>query len=383
MRNAEKPKREPLFHVVKQDGVVWWKGLLIRGAAVLAALALCAVMVLVLTDISPVKVLSAIVEGAIGRNGVNVMTLFQNTAILLCISLAVTPAFKMKFWNIGAEGQALMGGLAAAACMICLRGLVPNGVLIILIFLAGLAAGMIWAVIPAFFKAQWGTNETLFTLMMNYAAMQIVSFFVVKWENPLNSGKIGIINRAGTYKHAGWLPELFGVDYLLNILIVVGVMVLIWVYMKYSKQGFEISVVGESENTARYVGINVKKVIIRTMAISGAVCGLAGVLLVAGTHHTIAADTVGGDGFTAVMVSWLSKFNPFIMAGVSFFITFLGQGAGGIATRTGLNESLADIFIGILLFFIIGCEFFLNYRIVFNKNRGSKEKEISGKGGNE
>ena len=380
----QKKVREPLFHVVKQDGVVWWKGLLIRAAAVVGALIICAVLVLLMTDVSPIKVVSAIFTGAIGPKGVNVLPLIQNTAILLCISLAVTPAFKMKFWNIGAEGQVLMGGLAAAACMICLRGKVPNAVLLLLIFVTGVLAGTVWAVIPALFKAQWGTNETLFTLMMNYAAMQIVSFFVVKWENPLNSGKIGIINGYGTeYMGAGWFPKLFGVNYLLNILIVAAVMMLVWVYMKYSKHGFEISVVGESENTARYVGINVKKVIVRTMAISGAICGLAGVLLVAGTHHTIAADTVGGDGFTAVMVSWMSKFNPFVMALVSFFISFLDMGAGGIATNLRLNKSLADIIIGILLFCIIGCEFFLNYRIVFNKKRGGREKKLPEKGGNE
>ncbi|MBQ9086500.1 MAG: ABC transporter permease [Clostridia bacterium] len=371
MMKTEKKVQEPIFHVVKKDGVVLWRAWLIRAAAIVLALLVCALLILVMTDQTPVEVFESIFEGAIGVRGVNVMALFQSAAMLLCISLAVTPAFKMKFWNIGAEGQVLMGGLAAAACMICLRGVVPNGVLILLIFVTGVLAGMLWGVIPALFKAQWGTNETLFTLMMNYAAMQIVSFFVVKWENPKNSGKIGIINQRGEFKQAGWLPELFDVDYLLNILIVLAVMILAWVYLKYSKQGFEITVVGESENTARYVGINVKKVIIRTMAISGAICGLAGVLLVAGTHHTIAANTAGGNGFTAVMVSWLAKFNPFVMAGVSFFIAFLEKGAGGLATNTGLNASFADIIIGILLFFIIGCEFFLNYRIVVNKQRFS------------
>ena len=364
---AEKKIQEPLFHVVKQVHIQPRKAWTIRAVAVVAALLVCAILILLMTDQTPVEVFESIIEGAIGIRGVNVMALLQYAAILLCISLAVTPAFKMKFWNIGAEGQVLMGGLAAAACMILLRGKVPNAVLILLIFVTGILAGMIWGIIPALFKAQWGTNETLFTLMMNYTAMQIVSYFVVKWENPKNSGKVGIINQRGEFTQAGWLPKLFEVDYLLNILIVLMIMVLMWVYLKYSKQGFEITVVGESENTARYVGINVKKVIIRTMAISGAICGLAGVLLVAGTHHTIAANTAGGNGFTAVMVSWLAKFNPFIMAGVSFFIAFLEKGAGGLATNTGLNASFADIIIGILLFFIIGCEFFLNYRVVVNK----------------
>ena len=374
---AEKKIQEPLFHVVKKVNVQPRKAWTIRAIAVVAALLVCAILILLLTDQTPVKVFESIFEGAIGIRGVNVMPLLQYAAILLCISLAVTPAFKMKFWNIGAEGQVLMGGLAAAACMIHLSGKLPNAVLILVIFVTGILAGMVWGIIPALFKAQWGTNETLFTLMMNYIAMQIVSWFVVANENPKNSGKIGIINQRGEFKQAGWLPELFDVDYLLNILIILAVMVLMWGYLKYSKQGFEITVVGESENTARYVGINVKKVIIRTMAISGAICGLAGVLLVAGTHHTIASNTAGGNGFTAVMVSWLAKFNPFIMAGVSFFIAFLEKGAGGLATNTGLNASFADIIIGILLFFIIGCEFFLNYQVVINKQRlpvGRKQK---------
>ena len=379
MIKSPKKIREPLFHIVKQETQGWKKPLLVRFCSISVAFIVCSVLILIFAKRNPIEVFEALIVGAVGKNGNSIMDLFQKAAILLCISLAVTPAFKMKFWNIGAEGQVLMGGLAAAACMIMLRGKVPNWLLIVLIFVTGMVLGMLWGVIPAVFKAQWGANETLFTLMMNYCAMQIVSFFIVKWENPINSGKVGVINLRGEYRQVGWLPELFGQDYLLNILIVVAVTALMYIYLKYSKQGFEISVVGESENTARYVGINVKKVIIRTMAISGAICGLAGVLLVSGTHHTIAANTAGGNGFTAVMVSWLAKFNPIIMAGVAFFIAFLEKGAGGVATHTGLNASLADIIIGILLFFIIGCEFFLNYRIVINKQRFSQKK----KGGNE
>lgn len=374
MAKSRQKVHEPLFHIVKQDTLGWKKPLLVRAIAIIAALIVSSIIIVVFTKRNPLEVFEALIVGAVGANGNGVMDLIQKAAILLCISLAVTPAFKMKFWNIGAEGQVLMGGLAAAACMITLRGTMPNALLILVIFITGIIAGMIWGVIPALFKVQWGANETLFTLMMNYCAMQIVSFFIIKWENPLNSGKVGIINLRGEFKNAGWLPKLFGQDYILNILIVIAVMVLMYFYLKYSKQGFEISVVGESENTARYVGMNVKKIIIRTMAISGAICGLAGVLLVAGTHHTIAANTAGGNGFTAVMISWLAKFNPFIMAGISFFIAFLEKGAGGVATNTGLNASLADIIIGILLFFIIGCEFFLNYRIVINKQRFAAKK---------
>ena len=167
------------------------------------------------------------------------------------------------------------------------------------------------------------------------------------------------------------MPDLFGKKYLFNILIVAVLTVIMFVYLKFSKQGYEISVVGESENTARYIGINVKKVIIRTMIISGAVCGLAGFLLVSGTNHTISKELAGGMGFTAIMVSWLAKFNPIVMVITSFLIVFLQRGASEIATAFRLNESVADILTGIIIFFIIGCEFFINYQI----NRRSKQKE--------
>ena len=291
--------------------------------------------------------------------------MLQNLAMLLCISLAVTPAFKMRFWNIGAEGQVLVGGLATAAVMFYVGDRLPTALMIVIMLAASLAAGIIWAMIPAFFKAKWNTNETLFTLMMNYVATQLVSFFIMIWV-PSGSSVMGIINQSSK---SGWLPELFGQKYLLNIIIVAVITVAMFIYLKYSKQGYEISVVGESENTARYIGINVKKVILRTMGLSGAICGVAGFLLVAGTNHTITTTTAGGMGFTAIMVSWLGKFNAGIMVVTSFIIVFLQRGAGEIATKFNLNQSVADILTGIILFFIIGCEFFVNYRINFRKSQ--------------
>lgn len=292
----------------------------------------------------------------------------QRLAMLLCISLAVTPAFKMRFWNIGAEGQTLVGGLAAAACMIYFGNTMPAVLFYPVAIICSILAGLVWGVIPAYFKARFNTNETLFTLMMNYIAMQTVSFFIVMWENPKDSNNVGVINMN---TQGGWLPAIFGQKYLLNILIVAVITAVMYVYLRYSKHGYEISVVGESENTARYIGINVKKVIIRTMALSGAICGIAGFLTVAGTDHTITTNTVGGMGFTAIMVSWLAKFNPVVMTLTSFLIVFLERGAGEIATAFQLNESVSDIVTGIILFFIIGSEFFVQYKLSFR----SKHKE--------
>ncbi|MGN0522252.1 MAG: ABC transporter permease, partial [Eubacterium sp.] len=206
-------------------------------------------------------------------------------------------------------------------------------------------------------------SETLFTLMMNYVGIQLVSYFVMLWESPKGSGKIGIINQAN---HEGWLPVIGNYDYLLNIIIVLLITVFMYIYLKYSKHGYEISVVGESENTARYIGINVKKVIIRTMLLSGAICGIAGLLLVGSTNHTITTTTADGRGFTAIMVSWLAQFNPIYMILTSFLLVFLEKGANEISTVFNLNQSFADILTGIILFFIIGSEFFINYQVKFH-----------------
>ncbi len=367
MKNKEKHAHEPLIQVVKRADMVWYKSWTIRLIAVVIALLLCALVIVLLTGYNPIQIYVSMFEGTFGSTR-KLWNTLQKLAMLLCISLAVTPAFKMKFWNIGAEGQSLVGGLAAAAFMIYFGDTMSPYILFPLMFIASLLAGMIWGVIPAYFKAKFNTNETLFTLMMNYIAMQIVSFCIVFWENPKDSNTVGVINRA---TEGGWLPTLFGQKYLLNILIVAVITLIMYIYLRYSKHGYEISVVGESENTAKYIGINVKKVIIRTMALSGALCGIAGLLLVAGTDHTINTNTVGGMGFTAIMVSWLAKFNPIFMTLTSFLIVFLERGASEIATAFQLNESVSSILTGIILFFIIGSEFFVQYKI----NIRAKHKE--------
>ncbi|MGM9619686.1 MAG: ABC transporter permease [Oscillospiraceae bacterium] len=363
-----KQKQGPLVHIVKRAALPWYRAWAIRGAAILLALLVFAVVTMLLTGEDPIQIYATMFKGAFGTPR-KIWILGQNLAILLCISLAVTPAFKMRFWNIGAEGQVLAGGLATAACMICLGDKLPNALLIPLMVVCSIAAGAVWGVIPAFFKAKWNTNETLFTLMMNYVATQIVAFFVIVWEVPKGAGKIGIINQS---TEAGWLPQIGSYKYLLNILVVALLTVGMYVYLKYSKHGYELTVVGESERTASYVGIKVERVIIRTMLLSGAICGIAGLLLVAGTNHTITTTIAGGQGFTAVMVSWLAKFNPITMIFTSFLLVFLDRGAGEISTVFGLNQSFADILTGIILFFIIGSEFFISYKISFRKSAGKE-----------
>lgn len=360
-----KERKEPFARMVKRDSISTGKAWGVRLLAVLASLVVAALVIVAITKQNPIEVYLGIVDGAIGTNRRAWVTV-RETLVLLCIAIGLTPAFKMRFWNIGAEGQILMGGAAAAALMIYFGDAMPNWLLLIVIFIASAAAGLVWGLIPAVFKAYFNTNETLFTLMLNYVAMQIVTFCIVFWENPAGSNTVGIINAAGK---KGWFPQIFGSAYGLNVILVLALTVGMFIYMKYSKQGYEISVVGESENTARYAGIHVKKVIIRTMMISGAICGLAGSLIVSGASHTISTSTAGGRGFTAIIVAWMSKFNPFAMILVSAFLVFMQQGSIQIASQFGLNENASDIITGILLFFLIGCEFFINYRLEFRKNQ--------------
>lgn len=356
-------QKAPLFHLSKRKTLPWYGAWCIRGTAIILALLVCAIVTMAFTGENPAAIYKTMWEGAFSTPRRTWNTL-QGLAFLLCVSLAVTPAFRMRFWNVGGEGQVLVGGLATAACMILMGDKLPNMLLIPIMLACALAAGAVWGAIPAFCKAKWNTNETLFTLMMNYVATQLVAFFVIVWEVPKGSGKIGVINQN---TQSGWLPSVFGQKYLLSILVVAILTGVMYIYLNRSKHGYEIAVVGESVRTARYVGIKVDRVIVRTMVLSGALCGLAGFLMVAGSDHTIATNTAAGRGFTAVMVSWMAKFNPLGMIFTSLLLVFLSRGSSEISTKFALNDSFGEILTGIILFFIIGCEFFISYKLTLRK----------------
>ena len=320
-QTVDKPRRAPLFHIVKRNVMPWYKAWAVRAIAILASFVLMGLVSLLVLHENPFRVFGTMFSGAF-RYPKRTWRLFYDTAMLLLIAVA------------------------------------------------GMAGGVIWTAIPAFFKAKWGTNETLFTLMMNYVATCLVAFSIQAMY-PKGTGTVGILNPD---TQAGWLPKLGngdGSNFILTILVAVLLTCFVYVYMRYSKQGYEISVVGESENTARYIGINVRKVILRTMILTGALCGLVGFLLVGGPNHSIEANSVGGNGFTAIMVAWLAKFNPVFMLFASFLICFLRTGSGQATSDFSIDSSYGDILIGIVLFFIIGCEFFINYQVCFRK----KQKE--------
>lgn len=350
-------RTEPLFHITKRSNISFKRSLLIRGVAVLAAFFFMSLIMYLLTDENPITLIVSMFDGAFGTS-LRSWVLFSDTAILLGIALALTPAFKMKFWNCGGEGQVMVGSLIAAMMMFFVGDQLPLPVLLTLTVVFSMIIGGVWALIPAIFKAKWNVNETLFTLMMNYIAIQFVTYFLKLFGNAQ-----GNLDPMPQYA----MPKIFEGSYFLNIVLVLTICVIMYVYLRFSKQGYEISVVGESENTAKYIGINVPKVIIRTMIISGALCGLIGSLLVANGSCSVTTTIADGRGFTAILVSWLGKFNPFYMIITAFLVVFLQRGTSFMGEIYRLDTSMADIFIGVVLLIIIGCEFFINYKINFRK----------------
>jgi ABC-type uncharacterized transport system permease subunit len=362
--------KEPFIRIAKADKVPTGKGILVRVTAVVAALIIDALFIFFVTGLNPIDVYKTMFIGTFELSYglkffiVKFSRTLRDMATLLCIGVALAPAFKMRFWNIGAEGQVLMGGLATAVVMKYLGDALPMPLLFLAMLIASLAAGALWGMIPAFFKAKWNTNETLFTLMMNYVAINLVACATNIWRGQKSS--MGIIN---SESQAGWFPMIFGQRFTLNIIIVLALTVAVFLYLKYSKHGYEIAVVGESVNTAKYAGINVKRVIVRTMAISGAVCGICGFMTVAGKDQTLSTGSAGGYGFTAIIVAWMAKFNTFYMMLIAFLLVFLEHGASEIANNySAMNDYAADIVSAVILFFLIGCEFFLNYRVIFRKS---------------
>ena len=360
---------EPLVRIARREAAPLGRKVAVRAVAILLALVVDALFIYFVTGLNPISVYGVMWGGTFSTS-VRFSWALRDLSTLLCIGIALAPAFKMRFWNIGAEGQVLVGGLVTALIMVYFGNSLPAPALFLAMAAGSIAAGALWGFVPAWFKARWNTNETLFTLMMNYVATSIVACATNLMRGQASS--LGTLNKA---TKAGWFPILFSQRYTINIILVLVLTFAMYAYLRYSKHGYEIAVVGESENTARYAGINVRRVIIRTMITSGAICGLCGFLLVAGRDQTISTSTAGGNGFTAIIVAWLAKFNTFYMALISFLLVFLERGASEIASAYSLNEYAADIITGIILFFILGSEFFINYRLIWRGHH----KEVQGK----
>jgi len=373
------PKNEknvPLFTTFKRFDFPRWKGIVIRIGAVVASLIISLILCTLVIGKSPIQIFDVLIEGAFIRP----WKLALDTALLLGFGIAIVPTFRMKYWNMGANGQVLVGLLVSIVIMFYGKSWVldetgniiksRNTLLIISMLAASLVASIIWAVIPCIFKAFFNTNETLFTLMMNYIASTLVAYVNYslakgKQESP------GVINYDN---HTGWINSPIN-EYFIPVLVIVLITVIIYIYMEKTKHGYETIVLGDSINTAKYVGMNTNKIMIRTLILNGAICGVLGFLYASAINHSMSADSCGSLGFTAVLVAWLSNFNPIIMLVVSFMLAFLTLGTSNISTtyRLGSNN-LSNVIIGLIFFAILISEFFIRYKLKVNVKIDLKEK---------
>ncbi len=355
----ENVKKEPLIRIAKRPELSSGKAILVRLLSVVVALLIGGLLVLALGH-NPFAVYGDIIKGSL-LTGTALKSTVKIAVPLLGAALAIAPAFKMKFWNCGAEGQITIGAIVSTYFALNHVDHLPSPVLFIVAFGASAIIGGLWGLIPAFFKARWGTNETLFTLMLNYIAIGFVKYLRIgPW---MDKGQM--FPKVPMFDKAARLPEVFGVH--IGWIIVLALVVFIYVYMTRTKHGYEIAVVGESVSTARYSGMNVPKIIMRTMFLSGAIAGVVGWMMVCGTNYTLSDTTANGYGFTAIVVAWLAKLNPFTMVIISAFLAILQKGSNTIQTNFGIPASASDVLTGLILLCMLGSEFFIRYRFVFRK----------------
>lgn len=358
-----KQANEPLVRVVKKTELTGGKLALFSLGGLFLALIAGDIFILALGK-NPFSVYQTIFLGAF-RSKMAMQGTIKIAIPLLITSLAITLAFKMKFWNIGGEGQIIMGGIFATYFAL-FHSDWPHWLLLIVMLLAGMIGGGLWGLIPAFFKSKFGTNETLFTLMLNYIALYMIKYFTEgPWRDPTSSG----FPKIATFVPNAQLDKVFGVH--AGWIIAVILVFLVFFYLQYTKQGYEIAVVGESQNTARYAGMNVSRIVMRTMFLSGAICGIAGMTQATGAAYTLGESITGGVGFTAIIVAWLARLNPFFSVFFTLFLSALQKGSSVMQSAFGLSTYVSDVLQGIILFVILGVDFFTQYKLVF---RGAHTK---------
>jgi len=352
----------PLVRIARRNSVDMKRAWFVRVAGFLLSLVVGAFLILALGH-NPIRVYTEMLNSAFGSNTGIIQTI-RIAIPLLGSALAVGLAFKMRFWNIGAEGQIIVGGIAASYFALFYYQTLPAPVLFIVMGAAAAVAGGIWGLIPAFFRAKWGTNETLFTLMLNYVAFLFILYLqtIPSWQIPGQTG----FPQIDRFDQVARLPQVFGIH--IGWILVLVLTVLVHIYITRSKQGYQLTVVGQSEKTARYAGMNVKRIIVRTMILSGAIAGFVGFIQTSGADFTLNEGVAGGVGFTAIIVAWIAQLKPIIMLPVALFIAVLERGALRIQTTFMIPATIASILIGLIIFFMLSCEFFINYKVIFRKN---------------
>jgi len=351
------------MQIVNRTGASTKDIVIIRFIAVLAAILVSSVFIAFL-GYNPFTVYINMLTGSLG-SVIRFRATLQEMIPLVITSLGILIAFKMKFWNIGGEGQILMGAFGASLIALRIEG-IPSFLMLPLIFIAGFLFGGLWALIPAFFKARFGANETILTLMLNYIALQFITYLQFgPWRDPKAMG----FPKISTFPDSALLPKVFGVH--IGWIISLVLVVLVTWFMKKTKKGYEVAVVGESVATAHYAGMNVPQVILFATLLSGGLCGITGVIQTAGVNKTLTMNISSGYGFSAIITTWLSGLSAPMVLVVSFLFAILLQGGSYIQSALQIPSSAAEVLQGMILFCILGSEFFVRYKVRFRKKENN------------
>ena len=375
-----KKKREPFIHLIKRDVLPLYKTASIYFAAVMIALVLGGLLVM-MNGANPFSYYQSMIAGCF-KNSINLNGLLRQIIPLTITSLGIAFAFKMKFWNVGGEGQFIAGAIAATAIAHLFRGHDTSSVIVLLLmFVAGAIGGGIVGLIPALLKVKFGTNETLLTLMLNY----IVLYFFMYLMKTHYFGQLSFDGKPNNRDFAqlaenARLPQisLGDIKFDCSLVIALILVVVCYIYFKKTKHGYEISIVGDSVNTAKYAGMNVPKIVVRTMFLSAAFIGIAGMFQVAGiaTSYRLSTGITSGVGWTGVIVAWLSKLNPVAILVTSVLMCILSKGSSVAESAFKISPAVSSIIQGIILFAVLAADFFINYKIVLNlkgKSEGGKK----------
>ena len=364
------------FHIVKRENCPLWKKCCLYLGAIVLALVMGAVL-LAAIGVDPIAYYTRMFTmGTVGNKiaykvWINYLKDFVPLALT---SVALSLAFKMRFWNIGGEGQFILGAIASAAVAFLVGPVLPDSLTLVLMCMAAMVVSGLYGLFVAALKVKFGTNETLMTLMLNYVALYILVFLGEtrgEWNFFLSDESVRPV--FASFANIVSFPSIpVGDRFSLNICVVLTVLIgiLVFVYLRYTKQGYEIAVVGDSTGTARYAGMKVNAIVLRTVFLSACLIGLAAAFKVgtAGILSTAITDDVG---WTGIIVAWLSQLNTLAIFLVSALITMLHYGSTvAAATFSHVDSSFANMLQGAILFLVLAADFFIRFRIVPVKKGG-------------
>ena len=347
-----------MIRIAAKQEVSGFREILLRIAAAFAAL-LASALIMALLGFNPLDVFAKIISGSLG-SAYRFRETVNKAIPLTVLSLGTAIAFRMKFWNIGQEGQFFLGAYGASLVAFAFPTL-PPALLLSFMFIAGLVFGGLWALIPALLKIRFSTNETLVTLMLNYIALKWVSYLQYgPWKDPQALG----FPKITPFSRNAVLPSVFGIH--AGWVIALCLTALLFVLLKRTKLGYEIDVIGESDATARYAGMSVFRITIIAVMLSGGLCGIAGMMQASAIEHSLSEQLSGGLGFTSVITAWLARLDPAAIVFIAFLFSLLIQGGNFLQSSLQIPASISLVLQGIIIFFVLGSEFFIRYRFVWS-----------------